>query len=523
MGDIPVNFFWFVAIGTVVIVSLILAFIGIIILNNRSLKEEKDFTLSILQNSTGLILVLDENGIIRNFNKALEMISGYLSKDVVGEKISLCKLFINPETVKTLKQGIESTQKHITTELITKENDIKQISWSCNFYTKADQSKKWIIWTGNDITELIQTQAELERINQNLEIMVEERTEELDALISQSPLAILVFDTDGELISSNKIFNNFFPDERAFLEQSYSFNLFEKPFLTRSNFIQNIIKLLDGKNKIPFDDINVPEEINYFKFKQNIKWINMIFYPVINKSKKIFRMICLIDDITKQKTSSQVIHNYELQKLRTSTMLETIEMERKRISQDLHDGIGQLLTGIKLKLETLEYITDISHPLLTESQDLLMRAGNELRMIIRDLHPQELEKFGLISSIENLLSRTFNNTRIEVNYDTRFNGTLSETQSITIYRIIQEAVTNIAKHSKCTRCSVKIMGNETKLDISIEDNGIGFDINAVNSKGHGLNNFNQRAQLINGKCEINSQIGKGTFININIPLGTKNE
>ncbi|MFT6333806.1 MAG: signal transduction histidine kinase [Saprospiraceae bacterium] len=194
-------------------------------------------------------------------------------------------------------------------------------------------------------------------------------------------------------------------------------------------------------------------------------------------------------------------------------LLYTQEEERKRIAQDLHDGIGQSLLLIKKQMEANQNTS-------LENQSMISDTLEEVRSISKGLHPFQLEKFGLTSSINDIIEKIEKSTDIFITKDiSDIDGQISKDSEIHLYRVIQEAFNNILKHSEATAAKIDINLDQKDINISIRDNGKGFDHELTISKTRslGLKTMNERILAIGGKFNISKNTPKGTLLKITIP------
>jgi signal transduction histidine kinase len=186
--------------------------------------------------------------------------------------------------------------------------------------------------------------------------------------------------------------------------------------------------------------------------------------------------------------------------------------ERKRIAQDLHDGIGSLLSAAKLKLSSVQQRTPVA-----ETLHLIDDATAELRSISHNLMPATLSKLGLIAALQNMIDR-LNSKETKINLIIHgIDERLQEEMEIFTYRIISELMNNVVKHSNSTEATIQVIKYPTAINITIEDNGIGFDTNEQQHKGIGLTNIRSRVEYLKGTMHIDSSTGKGTTVVIDIP------
>ncbi len=204
-----------------------------------------------------------------------------------------------------------------------------------------------------------------------------------------------------------------------------------------------------------------------------------------------------------------------------TSLIDGQESERQRLSRELHDGLGQMLIALKLKFESF-IMNDISKKAdkrsLTEMTDLFNRTIDETRRMSNNLMPAVLSEFGLVSAARNICNVISDTTDIDVSFiSDGFNETLDDRTNIYIYRIIQEALTNVIKHSGADKVIIRLSKSENLISLQIKDNGQGFETEKVDySTSNGLNNIKNRVFLLKGKFDIESNIGFGTTINVKI-------
>lgn len=222
--------------------------------------------------------------------------------------------------------------------------------------------------------------------------------------------------------------------------------------------------------------------------------------------------------LDKQKTELELrekMLDSERQKQITS-FLEGQEEERKRLSRDLHDGIGQTLAAVKLRLEGLPVRPDIELPKEhKEIKALVDLSINDVRRMSDNLMPVLLQQFGLPSAIRHLCSGANMNVILTQNGSIR---SIDENRATCLFRIAQESISNAIKHADSNEIRVELNYHEHGVNLKISDNGIGFNPTILNTnKGHGLFNISERVRIFKGTFNLNSVIGEGTIIEIFIP------
>jgi signal transduction histidine kinase len=208
-------------------------------------------------------------------------------------------------------------------------------------------------------------------------------------------------------------------------------------------------------------------------------------------------------------------------------LVEVQERERQRIARELHDGVGQNIVGLEMNLSSLfgtitDKETGLPDQRLIDPRSLTSDIKETLRDIIADLRPPVLDDFGLLPAIESLKDKLSNRTglRISVQGDENM-PRLPEFTEISLFRIIQEALTNVAKHAQAENVSIRLEQSDARVRLEITDDGIGFNPDqfsyAKDREAWGLLNMRERVAAINGTLKIESQNRKGTYIVVEIP------
>ena len=246
------------------------------------------------------------------------------------------------------------------------------------------------------------------------------------------------------------------------------------------------------------------------------RWIYVTAAPLRDSTGKLIGAIETLQDITETKRAEKQIRSLSRQ------IIDIQERERELLSREIHDNVGQLLGALKMGLsrvkkkvpDELSFIKDQLGELLYLSNKTIM----EIRELSHALHPPLIHDLGIISALEELCKefRSYSDIVISWNFeDTK--RPLESIVNITIYRLIQEGLNNILKHSKATKAHVSLTVSNNTLCFAIEDNGLGFLTEDVFSplqknRSLGLLSMQERIALIEGRLEIQSEPGKGTTI-----------
>lgn len=210
------------------------------------------------------------------------------------------------------------------------------------------------------------------------------------------------------------------------------------------------------------------------------------------------------------------------QQIFAEQLIKSQEMERRRIASELHDGLGQQILVIKNRAELA--MKNIDNPArmteqLQEITNSAISSINDVRTITHDLRPVHLEQFGLTDTLQNMIQQVSESSQLKwVYHIDMIDGIIPKEMEINFFRIVQECINNILKHSGAAQASVMVRISDEYIQTSIWDNGSGFDIaSAKNKTGLGLTGIFERTKSLGGKCQIKSEPSNGTNIIIKIP------
>jgi PAS domain S-box-containing protein len=277
------------------------------------------------------------------------------------------------------------------------------------------------------------------------------------------------------------------------------------------------------------------QELEYVTKKGKVFWGNLVIKK-IEMMGAVYSLVRITDITDKVKERENILAFLELQKRdldnkqkqkNLALIIHGQEQERQRFSKELHDGIGQVLTAVRLQVSALETQDEVQFNYLKKKiNNTIDSTISEVKRISSNLMPSAIEDFGLLGALEHLCHLVPSTMAVDFKYDVKDSQfKLSKNEQFAIYRIAQEAINNAVKHSSATVLKVCFeLQSEHELLLKIEDNGKGFKQDKIISfyENHtissGLNNMKERAELINAKLLINSNLGEGTKLNLVIPL-----
>ena len=265
----------------------------------------------------------------------------------------------------------------------------------------------------------------------------------------------------------------------------------------------------------------VPDEYEVRLVTRSGEPVTMEVKPCVIEYKGASATMVVMRNVTERRRMENA-----LERMR-SRLLNLLESERSKISRVLHDTIGQNISILDFNLATIvEMLEETSRErisgLIENMRGVIRETGDKLRDISSGLHPRLVQELGLVAGVKNLINRLRNTTGIEVKTSIQVDdGEIEESVAVNLYRIVQEAFTNIVKHSRCNSVSFAMVLKDGSLGVIVKDNGTGFSLKDVSQRdieqrGMGLFIMEERAKAIGGRLQINSESGQGTELQVEV-------
>jgi signal transduction histidine kinase len=298
-------------------------------------------------------------------------------------------------------------------------------------------------------------------------------------------------------------------------------------FMFRSAVVHPLSKLTLSTRRIAQGDFNARADV---KTKDEVGILASTFNEMADRVQQYANALEDSKSELEQRVDERTV---QLKKMAISRgqllgrLISAQEEERRRIARELHDEAGQALTMIMMDLaraiDTLPREAIEAREKLSKSRSLAAQTLADLRKMIYDLRPEALDQLGLVPAL-----RSYAKSRLEAqNIETRLhsvglNERLSPQIETTLFRVIQEAITNIIRHSNASKVSIEVVAKESEITATVIDNGKGFNVDAALQApdSWGLRGVQERVAVVGGQLNIESGAGRGTIIRVRIPLGT---
>jgi len=468
----------------------------------EALRETRDHLRTLIQASPLAIIALDPDLKVRLWNPAAAEIFGWTPEERVGLPLPTLPATEWPGGL----PGDLPTVREL--RCLRKDGSLVDLNLWIAPLKNADGQMAGELWILADITQRKQAEAALQ-----------ESEEKYRALLDHASDAILMADAAGAIVEANKKAEELLGYTKEELLRSHYRKLYPVRELERVN--RTFREAMEKGNAGPLNDTLVLRKDGK-EVPVDITGV-IIEYAGKKVGQGIFR------DITERKKAEVALRKSEEQmRALTSQLLTAQEQERRRVSRELHDELGQALTVVKIHLVALQdrlrpdqqaLKGDLEH-LLAHIDDII----ENVRRLSWDLSPSILEDLGLASALGYLVDETCRNHDMTCTIEMDDINQLfpPEIQS-NIYRIFQEALTNIVRHAGATRVGVKVTRQQEGVTLMVKDDGVGFDVQETlsrraSSKRLGLSTMMERARMAEGSLAIRSRPGRGTRITLALPL-----
>lgn len=422
--------------------------------------------------------------------------------------LNVINLYVNPQERERWQASLGQSATRYFFETQFYHRDGKRIWVEHNVHLVRNQQEHILYYEGilQDITE-----------RKRAEIALLESEERFRTIVEQSPISIQVMTPDGWTIQVNRAWEKLWGVTAAdvknynLLHDEQVISLGMMPYLERGFAGETVL--------MPPVAYHTPESLKIGRRR----WFQARVYPVRGERGEIRNVIMMYEDITEQQWATEDLQRLSLE------LMNAQETERKHVSQELHDELGQALTAMRINFDMLEKeLPPVSGPTgrerLAELNLLVDETLEHVRELSHTLRPTMLDEMGLVPTLRWYAGRYAERLGIPVEFDvTNLEDRPAAEIETTLYRIVQEALTNIARHAQARRVHLHLTGQESRVSALIEDDGLGFDVQkrlvtGIASSGMGLFGMRERVALWGGTFTVQSRPGQGTRLFVELPL-----
>lgn len=471
-------------------------------IRNQILKE-KELSDSIINSLPGIFYLFNKEGRYLRWNKNFEAVTGYTAEEI-GTKLRPLD-FIDPDEHEMISQRIsrvfENSRENVESKLLLKNGD--KIPYYFTGQPIVYEGQECLMGVGLDFSD---------KVKANEAIKASEA--KYKELIEQASDGIFISDSTGKYVDVNSSACRMLGYKKEELLQMRAADILNKQ--------EHIDSLADRYNLLRSGSTYILETI--LKRKDG----SLVYVESNAKMLPDGRFISMVRDLTERKKAEEEIrNNSELLRELYSYLQNVREEERTHIAREIHDELGQQLTGLKMdiswlnrRLKTAE--KDVLEKLLA-TLELIDTTIKTVRKIATELRPSILDDLGFLAAMEWQSEEFEKRSGIGVHFTHRLTDVqVPPNISTSLFRIYQELLTNVARHSKATLVETGTYLEGDTIFLSVRDNGHGFDMTGIaNKKTLGLTGIKERSSLIGGTYEIKSKPGFGTSVLISVPLHNK--
>ena len=462
---------------------------------------------TIVESSDDAIIGEDTHGIVTDWNKGAERLYGYSATEAIGKPISILIPADRPNDASEIEGKIANRQSVTHYETVRQRKDGTNIEVSLTVSPIIDSEGQMIGVSaiGRDITERKRAQDALHESEDKLQLLLDSTAEAIYGLdldgrctfCNPACLRALGYERVDELIGKNM---------HDLIHHSHSDGML---FPTEDCPIFRVFRTGEGihaEDEVLWRANGTSFPAEYWSYPQR-------------RGQEVVGAVVAFIDITQRKLTESALASV------SRRLIEAQEQERTRIARELHDDVGQRLAMLAVELEQLcQAPADLLHVLnrVGELQQQTTEIASDVQSLSHELHSAKLEYLGITGAMKAFCQEFGNQAEVEIDFQSHnVPRPLSPDISLCLFRVLQEALHNAAKHSGAQRVEVGLWGASNEIHLAVRDSGQGFESEALmRSQGLGLISMKERLKLVKGTFSIESQPMRGTTIHARVPFNS---
>ena len=483
----------------------------------NALRDSEERYRSLYNNTPAMLHSVDPDGRLVSISEHWLDVMGYERDEVIGKMITD---FFSEESRKLAREVVipeffkKGYYKDAQYRFVKKNGE--EIDILLSAIADRDSGGKIIrsLAVSIDVTErkraeeaLRIAKEELSRYSKELELQVKKRTSEITGIFKYTPAVVYMKDKEGRYMLVNSRYEELFEVNNENIRGKTDYEIL--PEDTADHFRSSDLQVLESKQDCQFTE-NI-------KHKEGIHTYLSVRFPIYDEAGATSGVCAILTDITTLKKAQD-----QLRRL-SGSIMESQEKERYAIARELHDELGQVLTALRMDsvwmYERLKNSDKKAAQRALSMCDLVDKNIQDVRNMAIRLRPGVLDDLGLVDALEWYTSDFERRTGITCIFEHYNVPAINETISTAAYRIAQEALTNVARHSGANRADVVLRVDNSTMTLLVADNGKGFSMPEFSeSEGLGVAGMRERAGLVGGVVEVQSVIQNGARVSFKVPL-----
>jgi len=482
------------------------------------LKRTKEYLENVIQNSVDAIGIVDESARVILWNQRAREIYGYSLEELAGK--TAFDLYADRDELARMLERLRKEGVVREYEILMKKRDGNIVPMDISISLLKDEHGRTIgsVCVARDLSErkraemeLKRAKEELSRYSKDLERQVRERTRQITGILRYMPAVASIKDTEGHYRLINSRFEDLFHIKNKEARGKCDYDIFPVEYADRLR--ANELRVLAEKRPLQ-TEVCLPQDDGLHTYLS-------IKFPLYDEQGTSTGVCDISTDITELKRAQE-----QLRRL-SGNIMANQEKERAVIARELHDEVGQVLTALRMDSVWMRNRLKDSDPVAAQRAltlcDLIDKTIDEVRAMALRLRPSVLDDLGLIPALEWHTTDVEKRSGIACIFKHSNVPKVDDIVATAAYRIAQEALTNVVRHSCATHAEVTLRTEGSVLTLTIVDNGQGFTAPKLTEfEGLGLAGMRERASLAGGTLEIHSEPGKGTQVCCKLPLSDKN-